>query len=428
MSTIQQPSGRDATIVPGRRVVITGAGVISPVGNDLDTFWDSVQAGRLGISLLDRFDSSAFDSKVAGQVVGFDPLQHMDRKEARRMDRFCHFAVAAAAEAMRRSGLVITPDNTWRVGTIIGSGVGGLETMDVEYKKLFVGGGPTRISPLFVPMMIANMAAGKVSMLYGAKGANFCVTTACASGTHSIGEAFRAIKYGFLDACIAGGAEAPITPIALGGFGNMTALSTSPDPASASIPFDLRRDGFVIGEGAGILILESLDHAKARGAAIICEIAGYGATADAYHITSPDPEGAGAAEAMRQAMAEAGLRPDQIDYINAHGTSTPLNDKFETMSIKRALGEAARTVKVSSTKSMTGHLLGAAGAIEAIATALALRDGVMPPTIGLSVPDPDCDLDYLPNQALRRPIRAALSNSLGFGGHNGTLCLRNLEA
>ena len=414
-------------IVPGRRVVITGAGVISPVGSGLETFWQNLSGGMLGISKLDRFDASEYEVSVAAQIRDFDPLQYMDRKEARRMDRYCQLAVAAAAEAVVHSGLKIGEYGPERVGTIIGSGVGGLETMSIEYRKLYTEGGPSRVSPLFVPMMIANMAAGKVSIIHGTKGANFCVTTACASGTHSIGEAFRAIKYGHLDACIAGGAEAPITPIAIGGFTNMTALTRESDPACASVPFDVRRSGFVIGEGAGIIILESLESALERGASILAEIAGYGATADAWHITSPDPEGEGAANAMRLAMAEAGLAPEAIGYINAHGTSTPLNDKYETLAIKKAFGAAAWTVKISSTKSMTGHLLGAAGAVEAIASALALRDGLIPPTINLEQPDPDCDLDYVPGHAIRWPIRAALSNSLGFGGHNGTLCLKKWE-
>lgn len=414
-------------IIPGRRVVITGAGVLSPVGSGLELFWKNLSGGMLGISKLDRFDATGFDVSVAAQIRDFDPLQSMDRKDARRMDRYCQLAVAAAAEAVAQSGLDIASYGAERVGTIIGSGVGGLETMSIEYRKLYLEGGHSRISPLFIPMMISNMAAGKVSMIHGTKGANFCVTTACASGTHSIGEAFRAVKYGHLDACIAGGAEAPITPIAIGGFTNMTALTRESDPTCASVPFDLRRSGFVIGEGAGIVILESLESALERGAPILAELAGYGATADAYHITSPDPEGEGAANAMRLAIVEAGLEADEIGYINAHGTSTPLNDKYETLAIKKALGDASRTVKISSTKSMTGHLLGAAGAVEVIASALALRDGLIPPTINLEQPDPECDLDYVPGQAVRLQIKAALTNSLGFGGHNGTLCLKKWE-
>jgi 3-oxoacyl-[acyl-carrier-protein] synthase II len=412
---------------PGRRVVITGIGVLSPVGNNPELFWDNLVNGYLGIGPLDAFDPGEFEVKVAAQIRNFDPLEYMDRKEARRMDRYCQFAVAAAQQAMADSGLSVAVYGAYRVGTIIGSGVGGLETLDTEYKKLFLGGGPSRISPLFVPMMISNMAAGRVSMIHGTKGANYCVTTACASGAHSVGEAFRAIKYGHLDACITGGAEAPITRIAVAGFTNMTALTTESDPRKASIPFDARRSGFVIGEGAGILILENLDGARQRGARILCEIVGFGASADAYHITSPDPDGEGAAEAMRLAMLEAGVEPHEVDYINAHGTSTPLNDKIETLAVKKVLGAAARSVRISSTKSMTGHLLGAAGAVEAIACGLAIRDNLLPPTIGLQVSDPDCDLDYVPNRAVRAPVRVALSNSLGFGGHNACLCLKKLE-
>jgi 3-oxoacyl-[acyl-carrier-protein] synthase II len=416
-----------STIIPGRRVVITGVGVISPVGNSEGQFWDSLATGKIGIGPLDRFDPADYDVKVAAQVRGFDPLDYMDRKEARRMDRYCQFAVAAARQAVEESGLSIEHYGASRVGTIIGSGVGGLETLESEYKKFYLGGGPSRISPLFVPMMISNMAAGRVSMVFGSKGSNLCITSACASGTHSIGEAFRSIKYGHLDACIAGGAEAPITQIALAGFMNMTALTTETDPTRASIPFDINRSGFVIGEGAGILILESLESAVRRGARIICEIAGYGSTADAYHITSPDPEGDGAAQSMNLALEEAGLVPEQIDYINAHGTSTPLNDKYETIAIKKSFGEQAYKTKISSTKSMTGHMLGAAGAIEAIAVALAIQEGIIPPTVGLRDADPECDLDYVPGVAQKAEIRAALSNSLGFGGHNGTLCLKKLE-
>lgn len=410
----------------GRRVVITGSGMITSLGLDTKSNWAAITAGRSGITTLDGIDLDGQEVHVGSQVRDFEPMDYMDRREARRMDRYCQFAVAAAAEAMEQSGLKMEHYGADRVGTIIGSGVGGLETLAVEFAKLHERG-PARISPLFIPMMISNMAAGKISMIYGAKGANYCVTTACASGTHAIGEAFRAIKYGQLDACIAGGAEAPITPIALAGFNNMTALTKETDPNQASVPFDARRSGFVIAEGAGIVVLEELESALARGADILCEISGYGATADAYHITSPDPEGQGAAEAMRLAMAEAGLAPEDIGYINAHGTSTPLNDKYETIAIHSAFGEAADKVAISSTKSMTGHLLGAAGAVEAIYTGMALRDGLIPPTINLQQPDPECDLDYVPGEARKADIKAALSNSLGFGGHNGTLCLRKWE-
>lgn len=425
MSEIQQNT-KSFKGMPGRRVVMTGSGMITSLGLDSQTNWQAVKAGSCGISVLENIELKEEEITVGAQVKNFDPLEYMDRREARRMDRYCQFAVAAAAEAMKNSGLDVDEYGADRVGTIIGSGVGGLETLTVEFAKLFEKG-PGRISPLFIPMMISNMAAGKISMLYGTRGANFCITTACASGTHAIGEAFRAIKYGHLDACLAGGAEAPITAIAIGGFNNMTALTRAVDPACASVPFDIRRSGFVIAEGSGIVVLEEMDSAIARGADIICEITGYGATADAYHITSPDPEGAGAALSMTLAMQESGAAADQIGYINAHGTSTPLNDKYETIAIKTALGEHAFKTAVSSTKSMTGHLLGAAGAVEAIYSAFALRDGIIPPTIGLEQPDPECDLDYVPGQARIADIKYALSNSLGFGGHNGTLCFKKWE-
>jgi 3-oxoacyl-[acyl-carrier-protein] synthase II len=415
-----------STIVPGRRVVITGMGVISPVGLTTASFWQALVQGRSGIAALEGIDLEGEEVRIGAQAKDFDPLQYMDRKEARRSDRCCQFAVAAAVEAMKSSGLDVEAYGAGRVGTIIGSGGGGLGTIETEYKKLYASE-LDRISPLAVPMMITNMAAAKVSMIYGTLGTNFCVVSACASGAHSIGEAFRAIKYGYIDACITGGTEAPVTRFSIAAYNNMNALSREPDPARASIPFDARRSGFVIGEGAGILILESLDTALARGADIICELAGFGASADAYHITSPDPEGKGATLAMKMALMEAGAVPADVDYINAHGTSTPLNDKYETLAIKKVFGETARKVAISSTKSMTGHLLGAAGAIEAIATALALRDGIIPPTIGLYQADPECDLDYVPNAARHTPIRLALSNSFGFGGQNGVLCLKKWE-
>ncbi len=425
MSNIEDKQA--STIIAGRRVVITGTGAITPIGLDTETFWENLSTGRSGISMIRGMDDYDLPVKVGAQIHDFDPHQYMDRREARRMDRYCQFAVAAAAMAMEESGLSVEAYGPYRVGTLIGCGIGGLETMGTEFGKLYGEAGPGRISPLFIPMMIANMAAGKVSMIYGAKGSSLCVTTACASGTHSIGEAFRSIKYGHLDACIAGGAESSITPIAIAGFGNMKALSTSKDPQQASMPFDKRRNGFVIGEGAGILILESLDHAQRRGANILCEIAGYGSTADAYHITSPDPEGHGPAKAMELAMEESGLDADDIAYINAHGTSTPLNDKYETMAIRKVFGQLADKLAVSSNKSMIGHLLGAAGAVEAIATAMTIRDSIIPPTIALQEPDPECDLDYVPGQARKAKVNAALSNSLGFGGHNGCLCLKKWE-
>ena len=409
------------------RVVITGTGVISPVGKDTNSFWESLVEGRHGIAPLTMFDASVYKVKLAAEVKDFDPMLYMDRKEARRMDRYCQFAVAAAKEAVESSGIVFGDMDPFEVGVIIGTGVGGLHTMQTQYEELLLKGGPDRVSPLFIPMMISNMASGRVSMNYGLKGANYCVTTACASGSHAIGEAFRLIKHGYLKAAITGGAEAPITPIALGGFSNMKALNLTDDPDRASLPFDLDRGGFVIAEGAGIVILETMEGAVARGATILAEVAGYGATADAYHITSPDPEGAGAAQAMRLAMKEAGVTPEEVSYINAHGTGTDLNDKYETLAIKAALGNAAYKTAVSSTKSVTGHLLGAAGGVEAIACALAIRDGMIPPTIGLTTPDPQCDLDYTPNKARAAKITVALSNSLGFGGQNASLLFRKVE-
>ena len=409
------------------RVVITGTGVISPVGKDTNSFWESLVEGRHGIAPLSMFDASVYKVKLAAEVKDFDPMLYMDRKEARRMDRYCQFAVAAAKEAVDSSGIVFGDMDPFDVGVIIGTGVGGLHTMQTQYEELLLKGGPDRVSPLFIPMMISNMAAGRVSMNYGLKGANYCITTACASGAHAIGEAFRLIKHGYLKAAITGGAEAPITPIALGGFSNMKALNLTDDPDRASQPFDLDRGGFVIAEGAGIVVLETMEGAVARGATILAEVAGYGATADAYHITSPDPEGAGAAQAMRLAMKEAGVTPEEVSYINAHGTGTDLNDKYETLAIKTALGDAAYKTAVSSTKSVTGHLLGAAGGVEAIACALAIRDGMIPPTIGLTTPDPQCDLDYTPNKARAAKITVALSNSLGFGGQDASLLFRKVE-
>jgi len=409
------------------RVVITGTGVISPVGKDTKDFWYSLVEGRHGIGPLTLFDPADYKVKIAAEVKEFDPMQYMDRKEARRMDRYCQFAVAAAKEAVASSGIAFDEMDPFDVGVIIGSGVGGLNTMQTQHEELLLKGGPDRISPLFIPMMISNMAAGRVSMNYGLKGANYCVTTACASGAHAIGEAFRLIKHGYLKAAIAGGAEAPITPIALGGFSNMKALNLTTDPDRASLPFDMDRGGFVIAEGAGLVVLETMEGAVRRGAHILAEIAGYGATADAFHITSPDPEGKGAAQAMRLAMKEAGVTPEEVSYINAHGTGTDLNDKYETLAIKAALGDAAYKTAISSTKSVTGHLLGAAGGVEAIACALALKNGIIPPTIGLATPDPDCDLDYTPGVARKANLTVALSNSLGFGGQNASLLLRKVE-
>ncbi len=407
------------------RVVITGMGAVTPVGNDVGSFWDSLVRGVCGIAPITRFDTSDFKVKVAAEVKGFDMARYLEPREAKRMDGFCHYALAAAQEAVEQAGLAAGSFDPFRAGVIFGSGVGGLSVVEAEVEKMG-GKGPSRVSPLCIPMMIGNMAAAHISMRFGFRGESFCPVTACATGNHAIGEAMRAIRHGYQDVVIAGGTENAITRVGMAGFQNMKALYTGDDPLSASIPFDARRSGFVMGEGAGAVVLESLRHAQARGANILCEVAGYGASSDAYHITSPDPEGEGAAHAMRAAIADGGLTPADITYINAHGTSTPLNEKCETVAIKKALGEHAQTVHISSTKSMTGHLLGAAAAIEAIACVCAIRDGIIPPTIGYKERDPDCDLDITPNEAVRLPVSAALSNSLGFGGHNATLLLRRM--
>jgi len=409
------------------RVVVTGAGVLSPVGNDVNSFWEALVEGRHGIRPLDKEKYPGTKVNLAAEVKNFEPMDYMDRKEVRRMDRYCLYAVVAAKEAVESSGIDFSAMDPFDVGVIIGSGVGGLHTMHTQYEELLLKGGPDRISPLFIPMMISNIAAGKVSMIYGLKGANFCVTTACASGANAIGEAFRQIKHGYLKAAIAGGAEAPITPIALAGFANMKALNLTEDADCASTPFNLDRGGFVIAEGSGLVVMETMENAVNRGANILAEIAGYGSTADAYHITSPDPEGKGAAQAMRIAMKEGSVKPEDISYINAHGTGTELNDKYETLAIKAALGDAAYKVAISSTKSVTGHLLGAAGGVEAIACMLAIRDGIIPPTIGLTTPDPECDLDYTPLKARKADLTAVLSNSLGFGGQNASLLFKKVE-
>ncbi len=406
-----------------RRVVITGIGAVTPVGKDAPSTWESICAGRHGITKIDRFDTEDLGVSVAALVKDFDPSSILDRKEQRRTDPYCQFALYAATEALQDCGSDLKDLDPYRVGVIIGSGIGGMQTFEENHQK-FLEKGPGRVSVFFIPMMISNMAAGNISIRTGFKGANFAPVTACASSAHAVGEAFRLIRNGYLDACVAGGAEATVTKFAMAGFNNMGALSRSTDPDRASIPFDKERDGFVMGEGAGVLILEELEHARARGAKIYAEVAGYGATGDAHHITSPAPDGEAAAKAMELAYTEAGLTPGGIDYINAHGTSTPVNERYETIAIKKALGDAAKTVAVSSTKSMTGHMLGAAGAVEAMLTALALRDGILPPTVGYKVPDEECDLDVVPNTARKQDIRAALSNSLGFGGHNAALCLK----
>ena len=410
-----------------RRVVITGMGAITPIGLTVKDTWASILAGKHGFDKIQSFDPSALGVTVGAEVKGFDPQDFgVNKKEARRMDRFCQLALAAANMAMGDVGTKFEDLDPFRVGVIVGSGIGGFNTIHQEHTK-YMEKGPSKVSVFFIPMIISNMAAGMISIQHKFKGANFCTVTACASGSHAIGEAFRAIRHGYLDAAVTGGSEAAVAEFAMAGFANMGALSASTDPDRASIPFDKERNGFVLGEGAGILILEEYEHAVKRGAKIYAEITGYGATGDAYHITSPDPEGEGAAKAMEFAMEEAGVKPEEIDYINAHGTSTPLNDDFETKAIKTALGGHAYHTAVSSTKSMTGHLLGAAGAVEAAITALSLKESVIPQTVGFRVPDPVCDLDYVTEGLRHQDIRCALSNSLGFGGHNATLCLKKAE-
>ncbi|MCI7125122.1 MAG: beta-ketoacyl-ACP synthase II [Agathobaculum sp.] len=400
-------------------------GAITPVGNDVESYWAALKAGKCGIGPITRFDASEFKVKLAAEVKDFDVTQYVDKREARRMDANCHFALAAAQQAVDQAGLKEGSFDPYRVGVIFGSGVGGLHVTEEEIPKLNEKG-PGRVSPLCIPEMIANMAAAYISMRFGFRGENFCPVSACATGNHAIGEAMRAIRHGYQDVVVCGGTENGIIPISMAGFQNMKAVHLGDDPSCASIPFDARRSGFVMGEGAGCLVLESLTHAQARGAAILAEVAGYGATGDAYHITSPDPACDTAARAIANAIADAGLTPADVDYINAHGTSTPLNEKYETLAIKKAFGEAARQVKVSSTKSMTGHLLGGAAAIEAVACVMAIRDGVVPPTIGYEQPDPECDLDVTPNQAVSMPVRVAISNSLGFGGHNACILFKKV--
>lgn len=410
-----------------RRVVITGTGTVTPVGNDKDTFWKNIKSGVCGVDLVTRFDASEFACRIGAEVKDFNPEDYLDKKEAKRMDRYTQFAMAAAKMAIADSKLDMEQEDATRVGVIVASGVGGIETLESQANTL-AAKGPGRVSPFFIPMMISNMAAGQVAIMTGAKGLNFCITSACASGTHAIGEAFRAIKNGDADVMITGGAEAAITPLSYAGFCSMKALSTNnDDPKGASCPFDKNRDGFIMGEGGGILVLEELEHAKARGANIVAEVVGYGATDDAHHITAPAPDGEGGARAMQLAIDDAGISATEVDYINAHGTSTPYNDKFETAAIKKVFGEHAYKLLVSSTKSMTGHLLGAAGAIEAIISAFALNEGYVPATINHKEDDPDCDLDYVFNQGREKDIRYALSNSLGFGGHNATVLLKKFE-
>lgn len=409
-----------------RRVVVTGLGAITPIGNSVEEFWNGLKEKKVGIGPIACFDTAEYKAKLAAEVKDFDPKNYMDPKTARRMERFCQFAVAAAKEAIEDAGLDMSQEDPFQVGVSVGSGIGSLQSVEREYKKLLEKG-PNRVNPLLVPMMIGNMAAGNVSIQYGMKGKCINVVTACATGTHSIGEAFRSIQYGEADVMVAGGTEASITPIGVAGFTALTALSASEDPMRASIPFDKDRNGFVMGEGAGIVVLESLEHALARGAKIYAELAGYGATGDAYHITSPAEDGSGAAKAMEKAIADAGMKPEDVDYINAHGTSTHHNDLFETKAIKLALGDHAKNVKINSTKSMIGHLLGAAGGVEFITCVKSIQDGFVHATAGLENPDPECDLDYTAGQGVKMEVNCALSNSLGFGGHNATLLVRKFE-
>ncbi len=410
-----------------RRVVVTGMGAVSPLGLDVPALWQGIREARSGIGPITLCDASNLDSRIAGEVRGFDPCNYMDRKEVRRNDRFIHLAIAAATEALRTAELSITPENADAIGVIIGSGIGGITTL-AEGVVTLQERGPSRISPFLVPAMITNMAAGQVSMMFGLKGPNYCPTSACASGAHAIGEAAEIIRRGWAVAMVAGGSEAPITPIGIASFASAKAISTrNDDPAGASRPFDADRDGFVLAEGGAVLVLEDLEFARARGARILAELVGYGLSADAYHITQPAPGGEGALRSMRAALQHAGLSPDDIDYINAHGTSTPAGDIAETEAIKRLLGERAYRVPVSSSKSQFGHLLGAAGAIEAIVSILAIQEGLLPPTINYTTPDPQCDLDYVPNTPRTARVDVVLSNSFGFGGHNVSLIFRRYE-
>ena len=411
-----------------KRVVITGLGVVSPVGNNLPVFWNAICNGISGIDRITLFDTTDFPSKIAGEVKGLDFSQWVEAKEARRTDRVILLSLVAAKMAMADAKIDLAKENPLRCGSIIGTGVGGIYTLENEVRKM-VARGPGRVSPFLIPMMIPDMSSGRVSMEYGLKGPNFAIVSACASSGHSIGEAFLYIKSGIADIMVTGGTEAAIGPIAFAGFCSMRALSTRNDiPQKASSPFDKKRDGFVMGEGSTIVILESLEHALARNAPIYCELCGYGATSDAFHLSAPDPEGEGMTAAMQMAIASAGIEPKAVDYINAHGTSTDLNDKVETLAIKKAFGEHARTVAISSTKSMTGHLLGSAGAVECAASAMAIKDGIVPPTINYEDPDPECDLYYTPNKAIKKPVRYVLNNSFGFGGHNACLLLGRYEA
>lgn len=409
-----------------RRVVVTGIGAVTPIGNSVEEFWEGIQEGRVGIGPITRFDAEGYKAKLAAEVKDFDPKKCMDARQARRMALFSQYAVVAAEEAFKDSGLCMEKEDPFRAGVIIGSGVGDLRQVEICYEKILTKG-PTRVPPLMVPMMISNMASGNVSIQLGLRGKCTDVVTACASGTHSIGDAFRAIQYGDAEIMVAGGAESCICPTGVAGFDALTALTGAEDPKKASIPFDKNRSGFVLGEGAGVVVLEELEHAKARGARIYAELTGYGATADAYHITSPAEDGSGAAMAMTLAMEEAGVRPEEVEYLNAHGTSTHHNDLFETRAIHKAFGPAAKNLAVNSTKSMIGHLLGAAGAVEFITCIKSLQEGFVHQTVGTEEPDEGCDLNYVIGAPMKKEIRYAMSNSLGFGGHNATLLLKKYE-
>jgi len=408
----------------GRRVVVTGMGLVVPIGIGTEIAWKNVCEGKSGIGRLTRFDPEGFDTRISAEVKGFNPELYIEKKEVKKMDLFIQYALAATKEAVEDSGLSITSENGDRIGVIVGTGLGGLPTIE-KYHQILMERGPGRISPFFIPMLIANLASGQIAIQYGAKGPNTCVVTACATGGHCIGDAFRAIVYGDADAVIAGGTESNITPLTIGGFNAMKALSTRNDePEKASRPFEKNRNGFVIAEGAGIVMLEELEFARKRNAKIYAELIGYGYTGDAYHITAPSPDGDGAIRCMKMAIKDAGLKPEEIDYINAHGTSTQLNDLTETIAIKKVFGDYAKRIPISATKSMTGHLLGAAGSTEAIFTILALRDGILPPTINYEEPDPECDLDYVPNVARRQHLNTGMSNAFGFGGTNATLIFK----
>ncbi|HOA55607.1 MAG: beta-ketoacyl-ACP synthase II [Acetivibrionales bacterium] len=409
-----------------KRVVITGMGVVHSLGSGLDRFWDSIRNGKNGISLVTKFDTSDYEAKVAAEIKDFEPTDFIDKKEAKRMDSFTQYAMAAAKMAFEMSGLDMEKEDCFRAGAIVASGIGGIRTLE-EQQVVLMTKGARRISPFFITSMIANMAAARIAIEYNLKGFNECVVTACASGNNAIGDAFKVIQRGDADIMVTGGAESAITPLSFAGFCSNKALSTNPDPSSACRPFDRDRDGFIMGEGAGILILEEYEHAVKRGAEILGEVVGYGCTCDAYHITAPSPDGEGGIKSMQFAISDAGIKPEDIDYINAHGTSTPINDPCETKVIKNVFGDHAYKLAVSSTKSMTGHLLGAAGAIEAIITTMALREGIIPPTINLVNPDPECDLDYVPNKAREADIKYALSNALGFGGHNAAVVFKKFS-